>query len=508
MSFFKKTRLKATQLFQDSFVYLQEKYEQSIDTFTPASPFGQILTVVANLGEMIFFYIESIATELNITRARNIESIYGLSRLAGHDPSRGVSARGIIGLRLNENSNDIEGNFVRIDNLIELEVKETSLSYFLRFNKDFIKLEKSNKQFINVEIIQGKIERQTFTGTGNPLQSFNVITKEPTDNFLVWVKVNGELVKNVDSLYDMNYKEKTVLVKSSITGGLSIFFGNDSFGYMPSLGSSIEVTYVKTRGANGNLGDKTITLEFKESGTSSTGDDVDLNENLSINVIRNPSLGTDTEDPDFTRLIAPYASNSFVLANPNNYIYYLKKYTPFAFINAYNTKDDEFVDDDNVIYLFMLPNIKNKLTTNTDYFNLEETEFYLTEDEKEQVMDTVERSGRQLVTSELIIKDPKIKRYSLNIILRYFTDSNKQEIRNEIRSELNTYFLNVNRIDRIPRSDIIAIIENIEGVDSVNLFFISEQNEKAMIQGFYEIPVYGKDPNTNRKVLIEYNQTK
>ena len=101
MSFFSKTRIKATQLFEDSFEYLQRTYGQAVETFTPASPYGQILTVVSNLGELIFFYIEAVATELNISRARNIESIYGLSRLTGHDPTRGISARGIIGLRLN-----------------------------------------------------------------------------------------------------------------------------------------------------------------------------------------------------------------------------------------------------------------------------------------------------------------------------------------------------------------------------------------------------------------------
>ena len=63
MSFFSKTRLRATELFADSFEYLQRTYDQARETFTPASPFGQILTVVANLGEMIFFYIEAVATE-------------------------------------------------------------------------------------------------------------------------------------------------------------------------------------------------------------------------------------------------------------------------------------------------------------------------------------------------------------------------------------------------------------------------------------------------------------
>jgi len=504
MSFFSKTRIKASELFQDSFRYLQATYDQAVEVFTPASPFGQILTVVANLGEMILFYIEAAITELNIARARNIESIYGLSRLTGHNPTRGISARGIIGFRLNENASQINGNWVQINNYAEIEVEENGLSYFIKFDSDYIRLEKSNRSFINVDIIQGKLETQTFTGSGQDLQSFNMTTKELTDNDYVIVKVDGKVYENVDSLYDMDHNAKAVMVKAGINGGLSVFFGNKQFGYPPPLGSTIEVTYIKTSGAAGNIaGNKTMTLKFKEGGTTPSGEEVDLNEYLSINIIRTPNLGSNSEDPDFTRLIAPYSSRSFVLANPNNYIYYLRKYDFFSFIDAYNTKDDQYINDDNIIYLFLIPDIKKKLTSDKDYFNVAEEEFVLTTDEKAQVLDILNTSGRQVVTAEVRINDPIIKKYSLNIVLRYFEEADQDKVSNDIREELNLYFLNINRRDRIPRSDIISIIENVEGVDSVNVFFISEENEKAIRDGFYEIPVYGIDPNTDQKVLLE-----
>ena len=195
MSFFSKTRLRATELFQDSFEYLQRTYDQARETFTPASPFGQVLTVVSNLGEMIFFYIEAVATELNISRARNIESIYGLSRLTGHDPTRGISARGIIGLRLNTSASSlVNGDYVQIMNGSSFEIGNNGLTYFLRFNSDFIRLEKTNSAFINVEVIQGEKEDQSFTGTGLALQSYNLTTKEPTDQYLVEVFVDLSLI--------------------------------------------------------------------------------------------------------------------------------------------------------------------------------------------------------------------------------------------------------------------------------------------------------------------------
>ena len=504
MSFFSKTRIRATELFADSFEYLQRTYDQARETFTPASPFGQILTVVANLGEMIFFYIEAVATELNISRARNIESIYGLSRLTGHDPTRGISARGIIGLRLNTSASTLlNGDYVQIMNGASFEIGNNGLTYFLRFNSDFIRLDKTTKTFVNVEVIQGEKEDQSFTGTGLPLQSYNLTTKDPTDQYLVEVFVDGKLWKLVDSLYDMNSGEECAMIKTSVNGGLSVFFGNNQFGMPPALGSRIRITYIKTRGSAGNIGGKQLDIKFSTEGADSSGEQVDLNEILSLNIVRNPNFGSDSEDPNFTRLIAPYQSNSFVLANPNNYIYYLSKYDFWSFIDAYNTKNDQYLDDDNIIYLFLIPDVKKKLTSDLDYFSIPQVEFSMTDAEKEQTLEIINKSGRQVVTAEVRIKDPIIRRYALNIVVRWFANYDKDAIRIEIRKNLDEYFLNVNRRDRIPRSDIISIIENVEGIDSVNVFFISEQNEEAIRNGFYFVPVYGTDPVTDQKVLIE-----
>ena len=507
MSFFSKTRIKATELFFDAFQYLQRQYDQAGEVFTPASPFGQILTVVANLGELILFYIEAVATELNISRARNIESIYGLSRLTGHDPTRGISAQGIIGLRLNTSAASlVEGDFVQILNYVELEVGQNSLSYFLKFDSDYIRLEKTTSSFVNVQLIQGEREDQTFTGTGLDLQSYNLTTKDPTYQFMVNVHVDGKLWKNVNSLYDMNNGEECVMVKTSVNGGITIFFGNKQFGEPPALGSIIKVSYVKTRGSAGNIGGQNLDLKFKDPGTDSQGNEVNLDEVLSLNIVRSPMFGSDSEDPQFTRLIAPYQSNSFVLANPNNYIYYLSKYDFFSFVDAYNTKDDQYLDDDNIIYLFLIPDIAKKITSDKDYFNVPVEEFTLTPDEKEMVYEILNESGRQIVTAEVRINDPVIKRYAMNIVIRYVEGFDKDEMHAAIREQLSTYFIYINRRDRIPRSDIISIIENVDGVDSVNVFFISEQNEKAIADGFYEVPVYGIDPVTDQRVLIETNK--
>ena len=320
---------------------------------------------------------------------------------------------------------------------------------------------------------------------------------------MVTVNVDGELWKKVDSLYDMGPHEKCYMCKTSVNGGLSIFFGNNQFGHPPALGSIIRVTYVKTRGNAGNIGGKNLDIKFKDPGTDFLGNEVDLNEILSLNIVRNPNFGSDSEDPEFTRLIAPYQSNSFVLANPNNYIYYLSKYDFFSFIAAYNTKDDQYINDDNIIYLFLIPDIKKKITSDKDYFTVPLEEFTLTQDEKDQVIETLNKSGRQVVTAEVRIDDPTVKKYVINIVVRWIEGYDKNAISVAIRNILNEYFLSVNRRDRVPRSDLISLIENIEGIDSINLFFLSQENEEAIRNGFYFVPVYGIDPATDQKVLIE-----
>ena len=509
-TFLSKVRIKASEIYEDAYEWLQKVYDQSKLVFTPASPFGQILSVLSNITELIIYYIESAISELNISKARSADSIYGLAQLTGHTAFRGSSARGMISIRINNEDDEIEGDYVEIKNKTKLFIEDNGLPYFLNLENDYIRLSKSERIFQNVEIIQGEVETQTFTSTGISLMSFSVVTKSFTDNELIKVFVNGEEWKKEESIYDMNPDAESFVAKTNINGGINIFFGNGEFGKIPAEGSEIKVEYVKCDGYNGNINGNIFNITFSDSGVDYQGNEIDLTEVLSVKIIHAPTFGSNAENREFTKLMAPHASKSFVLANPDNYIHYLSKYDMFSFIDAYNTKEDEYLEDDNVVYLTLVPNVNKKITDTKDYFDLTLDDFSLSENEKEGVIDLINRSGRQLMTSEIVINDNVIKKYVLNIAVRYFENYTKEDISSAIRSKLNTYFLNIQRRDRIPKSDIVALIENIDGVDSVNVFFVSEENEKAIRDGFYYVPVYENDPYTgiskwiyNKKVLLK-----
>ena len=504
MGFFQNSRLKASDLVQQAVEYLVVKYEQTANVFTPASPFGQLLSVISNIAELIFTYISHTAEELNIRTAQNIESIQGLAQLAGHEAYRGGSAYGVMGVKLNT-SNDFEGNHITIKNFSKFTINETGCIYFMNLPTDSIKLTVGGSSFVTVPFMQGEVETQTFTSNGTPLQSFNPVIKGMTDHDNIAVRVNGKEWYKVNSLYDMPaYDSDTpetsecFIVKTSPTIGISIFFGNDSFGKIPPAGAIIEVVYIKTAGMAGNSNSTGLSYSFIDMGIDENGNEIDLNEILIVETIAPPMLGTNYEDPEFTKAIAPKASKSFVLATPENYVSFLSKYNQYSFIYAYHTKDDEDITDDNVIYLKIIPNIKKKLSSSEDYFEVPATEFILDKYEKESLIGAIENSGRMLIGSEVEIVDPEVKYFIINVILRYFENVDRKSISSNIRSLLSKYFLNINRSDIVPKSDLISLIESVEGVDSCDVFFMTKDNEMAKKNGYYydeygvRIPV-GKD---------------
>lgn len=505
MGFLNTAKIKAIDLMKQSFAYLSETYGANGSVLQPSSPTGQILSVVSHISELIFLYLEHAAAELNIINAQTVEAVQGLSRLTGHDPYRGSASSGMCRIKINPASvQEFDGEYIKIFNNTQFVIEESGNQYFLNLDTDYLVLH-TDSDPVGIEFVQGIKGEQTFVGDGKKLQSYNVNTKGMTDHDRVKVFVDDVEWKKVDSLYDMGYDEPCYMLKTSINMGLSVFFGNTDFGKCPESGKPIKVEYINHVGTDGDTSGESLHFNFSTFGVDESGNDVDLNKILSVQVDRSPSMGTDYEPIELTRRIAPYMSKSFVLANPDNYTAFLSKYPQFSYVEAYNTKDDSNVEDENVIYLRILPNIKDKVTKQSDsmdYFTLPENEFNLDEQEKNDVLRVIDDSGRQLVSSEVVIEDIGINKYALVIAVKYFERADKNKIWTDIRSKLNTYFLNINRTDMIPKSDIVAAIESVSGIDSVNVYFISEKNETAIKNGYYIDTQYWINPDTHLRETI------
>lgn len=489
LKFLNALRTRADEIKTDARTYISRTYKRAGTLFTEASPFAQIVNVMAEIGELIMFYVEDSIVEQNIYTAQQPESIYGLSRLTGHDATRGFAATGEIEFRwkVGADLGKIAGTGLNIDARSELKCQLNGLPYTLLTSKEKFRLEKSNKFKTTTAIIQGKFEQQTFTGTGEKMQSYNVKVASLTDHSKVSVSVNGEKWTKHESIYDLLNEEKAYIIKTGVSGGLDIYFGTGNFGAIPSAGVDITVEYVKHSGFAGNLDDgQDLQFQWDAEGTDSNGDIFDLNEYLEVNVTSSPKMGADAESVEFTKLMAPLASKSYVLATPDNYEYFLSRYGLFSYVDAYNTTEDQYLDDDNVIYIFAIPDVRRKLLSNQDYFSIPENEMFFDQNEYDKMSQVIQDSGQQMVTTEVVFVKPQVRKYSMDINIRYFEGYTKQEIFNEVRARVSDYMLNITRRDKLPKSDIVYILETIDGIDAVNVRFISETEETARRLGYYE----------------------
>ena len=498
LNFLDKARITAGEIIQDTRTYLTRTYKKAGNYFTTASPFSQILNVMAEINEMLMFYIEDATVEQNIYTAQQPESIRGLARLTGHDATRGFAATGEIRFRWKPGAgDDVAGGNLIISPNTKIQYDNNGLTYFLRTDKDEFLLPKSSNDWVRANIIQGELENQTQTGTGESMQSFNIQTNGTTDHNLVKVSVNGEQWTKFNSLYEMLASDKGYLVKTGISGGIDIYFGTGNFGIVPPMGSTIEIEYIKCQGAEGNLnqaGD--LTFKWLDEGKDSTGETHDLNELLDVETSTAPFMGANPESTEFTKLMAPLASKSFVLANPDNYEYFLSRYAQFSYLDAYNTTDDGYLDDDNVIYIFAIPDLEKRLLKGTDYFSVDESEFFFGKDETDRMLGVIEDSGQQMVTSEAIFVQPEAVKYRMDVSIRWFEGFKQQDIFNDIRAAISNYLIKTVRRDKLPKSDIIAIIEGIEGVDAVNVQFVSSIEEQARKDGYYTYNQVTVTPST------------
>ena len=195
MNIITTARIRLAELYQDSINFISASYDDVGKYFTLASPMGQLLQVSLSLGRMIIYYIEDSITELNINTATRPDSVRGLAVLTGHNPSRGMGARGNIKLTYNGEPLNLYGNTVIVSNHTELVSSRNGLTYTIVLPGNEVRIDLTSiNNSVDVNVIQGKIEYQQATGTGDPLQSFNFQNKKGSsiDNFYVNVFVNGK----------------------------------------------------------------------------------------------------------------------------------------------------------------------------------------------------------------------------------------------------------------------------------------------------------------------------
>ena len=283
--------------------------------------------------------------------------------------------------------------------------------------------------------------------------------------------------KKYDSILDIPRDGKGFIARTGITTGLDIYFGNGAFGKIPRQGSEVVVEYLVNEGPRGNIrtnDTSKIRFKFEDTGFTILGDEIELNEFIDIDSTQAPFFGVNPEDSELTRLIAPKTSKSYALVNADHYEIVLRKLKMFSLIDVYL---DEL--DDRMLNLFLIPDIRKSFSVSQDYFGADLNIFALGDYQKSQLLRYIEKSGTKLISTDVKIVDPLVTKYVINLTIIAFDDVSPEIIKKDIQVGIANYFIQNTRRKRLPKSDLIKIIEEVNGVDSVAVTIIGEKNETA-----------------------------
>lgn len=472
------TEISFDRLKQEIELYLRNTFSSASLLFSPSSPYGQILLVVQNLYQMSLLYLKNSIKQFDLSENNSLNSrvIRNAAIFAGHIPGRNISSTGTLKLTI-KTSTDIErsipGRRVTLFNKQAMINKTNGLEYSIQLGTDKQTYNITNNTQILIPIIQGKWERRVFTGTNTQNQTFQIILRgnnKDVENFNYEVIVNGEVWSVKKHIYDMLPDEKACVIRTGFNGGIDLIFGNGGFGMMPPLASVIEVNYLVSDGSLGSIFRRTQNdWNFIVPAIDGNGNTLDISNLFDISIYTDINFGADKETLQFTKNILPIASNNFVLGLPQQYAYQIKRLGVFSHVNAYEKLG--------VVYIMATPNIKLFKSRNSNYFTIDIKAFELDNYEKSKISKYLKTGGNIQLTKRFRIESPKLSYYIMNVFIITYSDSIDTSVNAQVYDVISEYFLNFTRINRVPKSDLVSLLSQIQEIHSVDISFVAKKNE-------------------------------
>ena len=145
-----------------------------------------------------------------------------------------------------------------------------------------------------------------------------------------------------------------------------------------------------------------------------------------------------------------------------------------------------------IVNSLIIKNYAANIENGDDYFKLKESDFILSNVQKKAIYDCIETSGHQMAGVKYQIFDPELCKYAMYIYVSLKSKKYDQAyITNAIRQYVGDFFTNIQSDIFIPKSDIVHLLKtNIEGIDGVDIYILSQKNEEAIRTGKYAVCEY------------------
>ena len=212
---------------------------------------SMLIELFAAVGTLVLYYIERRAEESYIATAKNRSSIINLARLLNYIPSRVISSTGTLRFTL--------ATAVPAGSSPVIIPKYTSCSSseynFLVFVEGAINV---GQTYIDVPGIQGTKIVKSISSSGALNQEYNIADTQIEDSSLV-VTVTGvgtttvTTWTQVTSFISAINTSTDFVLRPELDDTVTIVFGNNVFGKAPTVGDIINITYIKSDGAIGNV---------------------------------------------------------------------------------------------------------------------------------------------------------------------------------------------------------------------------------------------------------------
>ena len=530
-----------TKIYSSIVNFLKEKYNKSNTVFSNADPYGQLVELQAELQSTNMAYIDKAirALDINDPANNNTKMIRSIARLANHDAVRARSATGTIMLKYKvgvDITSSIPGGEIIIKDSTQLKCISNNKTYSINLGVDSLKYNmNSTTDVIYLNIVQGIYTEKGFTGTGLENQSFSIQSDNINDieqnNYKL--SVGGEVWGRVSSKIDMLPNEKVYYARTGIDSSLDIYTGNSENGSIPQSGSPIVIKYLISEGKSGNISNSAVNdFKFIDDILDSFGNPIDIENIFDIHIFSDINFGADGETVELTKSLIPNITNNNIMMLPKHYEFYFKRLNLFSIVRAFkgpsidqknitdlinilekNTAILKQLNDTNssdlnlknlvknnlniadkslkvinsishsdIVNILLVPDIRKYYNSNLDYFSIPQSAFILDDTKIEKLKSIITDSNIQTLSSEFVIIKPVPIRYVTNVIVRLYNDAIDTNVKSNIQSIFSDYMLNNKRYDRIPPSDLISLVEGLYDVDSADVSFINELNEKYHLE--------------------------
>lgn len=231
-----------------------------------------LVEVFAAIADMLGFYLDSNALEAFLPTVRQPENVYRLTKLIGYRVREVTAARVHVKFSLPGTLN--EEVFIPKGT----QIGTTSgggagnEGLFLTLENTTIPIGQTESE--SVEAVQGYRYTETFVSDGTANQ-YCVLTRDNIDISTIEVATGTIKWTQEESFLYSEDVDFVYTVDTDYLGVVRIYFGDGKFGRVPSVGENIQVSYLRSSGAAGNVGASSITLVFSDIRTVSTNSKVE-----------------------------------------------------------------------------------------------------------------------------------------------------------------------------------------------------------------------------------------